>query len=109
MKLNLSPAAAALLRALLDRAGVSRDRIFLISFLSKDWHSLTFVGERHHVSLRIPGPDAGPVAARLVDGIEEAEFTLPGHLVGDIRLVAGPTAADDGSLSLDLEALTIAD
>lgn len=109
MKLALSPAAAALLRALLDRAGVTRDRIFLVSFLSTDWASLTFVGERHKIALRIPGPDAGPVAARLADGIEDAEWTIPGHLVGDIRLVAGPVAAADGSLSLDFEALTIAD
>jgi len=41
MKLALSTAAAGLLRALLGRAGVSRDRILLTEFRSVDWNSLT--------------------------------------------------------------------
>ena len=58
MKLALSAAAAGLLRALLARAGIDRDRILLTEFRSTDWQSLTFIGERHEMELRIPGPDA---------------------------------------------------
>ena len=54
MKLALSPAAAGLLRALVARAGINRDRILLTDFRSIDWQSLTFVGERHEMELRIP-------------------------------------------------------
>jgi hypothetical protein len=49
MKLALSPAAAGLLRSLLGRAGVDRDRILLSEFRSTDWQSLTFMGERHEM------------------------------------------------------------
>src|SRR5437867_2135756 len=39
MKLALSPAAAGLLRALVARAGIDRDRILLTDFRSIDWQS----------------------------------------------------------------------
>ena len=64
MKLALSVAAAGLLRALIARAGVDRDRILLTDFRSVDWQSLTFVGERHEMELRIPGPDADAAGRR---------------------------------------------
>ena len=57
MRSALSVAAAGLLRSLLARAGVERDRILLTDFRSTDWQSLTFVGERHEIRLRLPGPD----------------------------------------------------
>ena len=57
-RLPMSPAAAALLRALLARTGLNRDRILLTDYRSADWQSLTFVGERHEMRFRIPGPNA---------------------------------------------------
>ncbi len=42
MKLALSPAAAGLLRAIVARAGINRDRILLTDFRSVEWQSLTF-------------------------------------------------------------------
>ena len=109
MKLAMSPAAAGLLRALLARAGVECDRILLTEFRSVDWNSLTFSGERHVVSLRIPGPDAELVASRLIDGLDEAEFTIPGQIVADIAALDRPERSPDGSLSLKIEALTVAE
>lgn len=109
MKLCMSPAAAALLRALLGRAGVERDRILLTEFRSVDWNSLTFSGERHSIDLRIPGPDADIIADRLLGGLEDAEFTIPGQIVADIA-AAGPTKrAPDGSVTVKIEALTVAE
>jgi hypothetical protein len=78
MKLAMSPAAAALLRALLGRAGVDRNRILLTDFRSTDWRSLTFAGERHRMDLRIPGPAAGAVAELLTQGLGERSFPSPG-------------------------------
>lgn len=109
MKMAMSPAAAALLRSLLARAGVERDRILLTEFRSTDWQSLTFVGERHEIRLRIPGPDSRVVAGRLLDRLEDAELEVWGHFVADIAVVEGPIHREDGSIELEIEALTVAD
>lgn len=107
MKLALSPAAAGLLRAFLARGGVDRDRILLTEFRSIDWQSLTFVGERHEIDLRVPGPEAHDLVERMTAGLGEAELSVPGHIVADIGLERPPTHHPDGSISLHLEALTI--
>lgn len=109
MKLALSPSAAGLMRALLARAGIDRDRILLSEIRSIDWQSLTFVGERHQVELRIPGPNAGPLALRITSHLNDAEFAIPGQIVADIGLERPPQNHRDGSISLFIEALTIAE
>lgn len=109
MKLALSPAAAGMLRALLARAGIDRDRILLTEFRSTDWQSLTFVGERHEMELRITGKDATFFAPRLAAGLNDAEFSVPGQIVADIGLRFPPSHNDDGSVTLQIEALTIAE
>jgi hypothetical protein len=105
----LSRAASGLLRALLLRIGDRRDRILLSGIESVDWQSLVFVGERHVLQLRIPGPDADLLVGRLIDGIEEAEFAIPGQIVADIAVGGVPARAFDGSITLAIEALTVAD
>ena len=109
MKLAMSAAAAGLLRALLARAGVDRNRILLSYFRSSDWNSLTFAGERHEIALRIPGPDAAKIAALLIDGLEDADFVIPGQIVADIALARAPIAQADGAMMLEIEALTVAE
>ena len=109
MKLALSTAAAGLLRALLARAGIDRDRILLTEFRSVDWQSLTFIGERHERELRIPGPNALRLARRIADGLSDAEFPIPGQIVADVQLARPPEHNRDFSISLHLEALTIAE
>lgn len=109
MKLALSPAATGLLRALVARAGINRDRILLTDFRSVDWQSLTFIGERHEMTLRIPSPDAGMLAASICNGLAEAEFAIPGQILADIGLERPPSHNRDGSVTLHIEALTIAE
>ena len=109
MKMSMSAAATALLRALIARAGVPRDRILLSRWTSVDWQSLTFIGERHEIELRVPGPDSALVAGRLIDDLEEAEFSIPRQIVADIAVTSGPAQNMDGSTSVSIEALTIAD
>jgi len=104
----LSPAAALLLRSLVARAGLAHHRIFISKFRSVDWQSLTFTGERHEIGLRLPGPDAQDALARLRDGLAEAEWDLNGHVVADILIVAAQSSSD-GSIEVDLEALTLSD
>jgi hypothetical protein len=107
MKLAMSPAAAGLLRALLARAGVDRDRILLSEFRSTDWRSLTFAGERHRIDLRVPGPGAAAVAELLTRDLAEAEFVIPQQIVADIGVEGAMIEHPDGSISLTIEALTI--
>jgi len=107
MRLAMSPAAAGLLRSLLRRGGVDRDRILLTEFRSTDWQSLTFIGEQHRIRLRIPQPDAAEITARLVNGLEDCEFSIPGHVVADVAVDGEPQTNNDGSISLVIEALTL--
>ncbi len=109
MKIPLSAAAGALLRALIGRAGVERNRILLIDAHSIDWQSLTFAGERHHFSLCVTGSDSAEVVGRMCDGLEDAEFSIPRLLVADVAVVGTPKRASDGATELMIEALTISD
>lgn len=105
----MSRAASGLLRALLERIGDQSDRILLSEIQSVDWQSLTFTGEVHWLRLRVPGPRADTIVGRLTNGIEDAEFSIPGHLVADIGVAGAPVRALDGSVTLAIEALTIAE
>ena len=109
MKIAMSAAAGALLRALIARADVARERILLTDAHSADWQSLTLSGERHHLVLRITGRDSENIAGRLCAGIEDAEFSIAGLLVADIAVVGTPRRDGDGATELIIEALTIAD
>jgi hypothetical protein len=108
MRAVLSPAAAQLLRCLLSRLGLDRDSVLVSAFRSVDWQSLTFTGERHEISLRIPGPDSARAVALLRDGLADAEWPLRGHVVADIVIVAERDAGD-GAILVDMEALTLSD
>jgi hypothetical protein len=108
-RIAMSPAAAALLRLLIGRARVPRDRILLMDVESVDWRSLTFTGERHQMSLRVTGRDGEAVIERMCAGLEEAEFSVPGIVVADIAVVEQPERARDGSFELTIEALTVAE
>ena len=109
MKMAMSQAAMGLLRALIARSGVPRDRILLSEWRSVDWQSLTFVGERHNIVLRITGPHSAVVVERLIAGLDEADFVIPGQIVADISVIGEPRAEADGSMEVTLEALTIAE
>ena len=107
LNIVMSRAAAGLLRALLDRAGDQRDRILLSEIQSVDWQSLTLTGERHVIRLRVHGPGAGQFVGGFLEGIEEAEFSIPGQIVADIAVAGIPTRALDGSVTVAIEALTV--
>ena len=107
-RLAMSPAASALLRCLTGRANVARDRILLTDSKSVDWRSLTFNDERHELELHITGPDSHLATQRMCDGLEDAEFSIPGVIVADVAVARGPERAPDGSTAIKIEALTVA-
>ena len=45
----------------------------------------------------------------LVNGLEDCEFTIPGHVVADIAVSGEPERLEDGSIALTIEALTVAE
>jgi hypothetical protein len=107
LRMAMSPAAGALLRAVTARARVERNRILLTDVHSTDWQSLTFNGERHQFALRVSGADSGDVVRRMCAGLEDVEFSIPGLIVADIGVVGAPRRAIDGATELTIEALTI--
>jgi len=107
LRIAMSAGAANLLRALIARSGVPRDRILLTDVQSTDWQSLTLTGERHQFALRIADPHSDAVATRMCAGLEDVEFSIPGLIVADIAIVGEPVRAIDGSTSVTIEALTI--
>ncbi|MGN6848618.1 MAG: hypothetical protein ACTHJK_03930 [Sphingomicrobium sp.] len=109
IRIAMSTAAAALLRALIARSGATRDRILLTDAKSVDWRSLTLNGERHVIDLRVSGPDSSEVVERMCAGLEDAEFSIPGIIVADIAVIGEPTRSADGSTSFTIEALTVAE
>lgn len=108
-RIPMSVAAAGLLRALLARVKISRDRILLTDFQSTDWQSLTFIGERHRFRFRISGPKSAEAARTLIHGLENVEFSIPGHIVADIIVSGEPQTDADGSVMVQIEALTISE
>ena len=107
---RMTSAASALLRALLSRPGADRNRIVLSNWTTIDWHSLTFTGERHLAGFVVSGPDAAAQACRWTDGLEQAELDVgASSFVAEIALSGPPTLREDGSVLIELEALTIAD
>jgi hypothetical protein len=107
LNIVMSRAAAGLLRALLQRGGEERHRILLTEIRSVDWQSLTLAGERHRIGLRIAGPAAELIVAPFLNGIEDAEFVIPGQILADIALAKPPARSPDGSVMLEMEALTV--
>jgi hypothetical protein len=105
----MSRAAAALLRALLVRAKVDKDRILLTEIRSVDWQSLTFTGERHEFRFRVPGPDAEDIVQRMFEDLADTEFHIPRQIVADIALDGPPVRGRDGSITFGIEALTVAE
>ena len=47
--------------------------------------------------------------ARLGENLEDVEWQIPGQIVADIALDGPPVVSDDGSVVLNMEALTIAE
>ena len=108
-RLPMSLGASSLLRALVGRAGVARDRVLLTHVQSADWRSLTFSGERHQIELRITPLNAHTIVDRMCLGLEEAEFSIPGVIVADIGVAAAPSHGLDGSINVTIEALTVSE
>ncbi len=52
----------------------------------RPWHSATFVGMQHQLSLVIQGEDAAARAKALATSLADAEFAIRGHIVVDLAV-----------------------
>jgi hypothetical protein len=103
-RIAMSPAASGLLRCIIARASVSRDRILLTEVLSTDWQSLVFLGERHQYHLPIPGPDPSSMSTGSAMDWKMRSSVSGGQIVADIAVVGRPAHGCDGSTSIMIEA-----
>jgi hypothetical protein len=108
-RLVIAPAAGALFRALVARAGLAPDRTLLTGVETVEWQSLTLNGERHRIGLRLTGPGAEAAATAMCDGLEDAELPMSRGFVADIALERPLRRSTDGAYEIHIEALTISD
>lgn len=107
----INDATTALLRAIHVAFGDFK-AITFEDIRSRSWASVSFVGARHKLTLRLDGAAAEAAAAAFLDNLEAAEFTLRGHILADIGLIsrertAGPTG--EARVRIRIEALTVED
>jgi hypothetical protein len=93
-------------RAVRDRFAGFGGHVEVEERASRRWSSISFSGERHRLRLRILSEAAGAPANRFIAGLDARGFTLRGHILADIA-VTGDLRAEDGSVRLIVEALTV--
>ena len=92
----MTDAATALLQAV--RANIS-DIVNFVNFAgaagfaleeirSRRWTSVTFQGARHELAFSLEGEGAEDAAGRFLSGLDARNFSLRGHLLADLSLVA---------------------
>ena len=106
--MTATAAGAELRRALRDCFGALGAAVTFEKVTSRPWASITFAGERHRLVLRLPGPGAEAAVEGFLDGLEEREFPMRGHILADIE-AAGFEREAEGQIRLTLEALTVED
>ena len=104
----LTQAGAELKGALRAYFGSLGAAITFEALTSRPWASITFSGERHRLVLCLPGPGAQAAVDAFLDGLEDRDFALRGHILADIE-AAGVQRDADGQIRLTLEALTVED
>lgn len=93
-----------LLAQLVERAGPPAT---IERAVSRPWSSALFEGRRHIIVLRLTGTDVAARRARFIEGLESAEWLLPGHFVADTCIDEDHMDAD--GVLFELSALTIMD
>ena len=104
MPTQVIDATSALLRSLYDGFH-GAGPIVLEEVRSRPWTSATFAGARHELCLRVEGENCGEAAADFLAKLDPAAFTLRGHLLAEISLLA--EERQSGCVRLRLAAVTL--
>ena len=60
----------------------------IVAHHEEPWASATFTGSRHQLTLQFSGTAAIMQAEQIIADLPEHEFSVPGYLVADARVVA---------------------
>lgn len=93
--------------ALIHVIGVNFVNFTAEKIRSRGWVSGTFTGVRHELTFRVEGEGAEAEADLFLDGLEEREFDLRGHVLADIALLSRASDPIGPSVRIRLEALTV--
>ena len=97
--MSRGPDAATLLRRALDRHA---DRCGITAtwhgVLSRRWASATFVGAQHRIAVTV----AGTGLDAWIDGLDEVDLQLRGHLVADVVVTMISRAEDQAELGVEV-------
>lgn len=96
--------ACLLARALAASAGRDGVAITVERHGATPWHSATFSGHRH--ALTVTATPAGAAAKRWLATLGDLEVRLPGELLADLS--AGDAMVRNGGWCVRVEALTVA-
>jgi hypothetical protein len=109
MRHVVEDAATALLRAL-GASFAEFEGTFRVEELnSRCWASVTFSGARHRIAFSLSGVGAEAAADVFLEGMDETEFDLRGHILADIALVGEDRDASGNRVLVTLDALTVED
>lgn len=93
-----------LARAIVAHAAAAGCAARPLSIDERDWASATFTGVRLRISL---AGDASPALDAWLAAVPDAEFDIPGHLVADMAIDTGMSAADDPHRSIIVSSLVL--
>lgn len=96
----LTDSATALLQAI--RGHFVHAGFELEEIRSRRWSSVTFRGARHELAFRLDGEGAEAAAGRFLSGLGARRFSLRGHLVADVSLVAEERRPGFARIRLDV-------
>jgi hypothetical protein len=93
--------------ALIDAISVTFVTFAVESIRSRSWVSATFSGVRHELTFRVEGEGAQDQVDLFLNGLDEAEFDLDGHILADISLISRTVDPERLRVRISLEALTL--
>lgn len=96
---------AAILRAVAAMLAPHDVQLVIEELRCRDWASLTMVGGRHELDLRLDGPGAPAALALLQAELPDADIAIAGHILAELVVVPGD--ADAGQVAFTLNALAI--
>lgn len=101
---------AAILRAVAALVAPHGVRVVIEELRCRDWASLTLVGGRHELDIRLEGEGAAAALAQVQAELPELDIAMAGHILAELLVVPMPAqdaAVPAGSVALSLRALAI--
>lgn len=107
MRPHCDKAQAAILRAAAAIAAPLGARLVIEELRARDWASLTLVGTRHELDVRLDGAGAAAAMAALAERLPREAISIAGQIMAEV--VVEPGTADDEGAAMTICALVIND